>query len=314
LNPLEKVQIGRTGLEVTKLGLGGGSIGGLYFPVSDSQAQATVREALKLGINYIDTAPLYGLGKSESTIGQALAGVPRSTFVISTKVGRLISGDGSIRFDFTRKGIMNSLDSSLSRLGLNNVDIVYIHDPDNHYETSKTEAYSALSDLKSRGEIKAIGVGMNQWEMELVFAREIKVDCFLLAGRYTLLEQGALPEFLPECESRKISVIVGGPFNSGILASNLDEGAKYEYENASIEILRKARRIDAICRRHNVALKAAALQFILAHPAVASVIPGSRSPEEVRENFEMVKHQIPSELWRDLIQEGLLTPETPVPN
>jgi D-threo-aldose 1-dehydrogenase len=186
-----------------------------------------------------------------------------------------------------------------------------VHDPDNHYEQALTQAFPTLMELRAQGCVSAIGAGMNQWEMELQFAKEGHCDCFLLAGRYTLLDQTALPEFLPYCVEHHISVIAGGPYNSGILAVGPREGATFNYRDASAEMMDKARRINAVCERYQVPLKAAALQFILAHPAIASVIPGARSVAEVEENVRMVEYPIPAELWTDLKQHGLIAAAAP---
>ncbi|MDA4130480.1 MAG: aldo/keto reductase [Thaumarchaeota archaeon] len=313
MNPLNKKEIGRTGVNVTSLGLGGGGIGGLYTLVPERQAVSTVSKALELGIKYFDTAPLYGSGKSETAIGKAISGKKQSDeLTISTKVGYLIS-DELTSYDFTSRAVQNSFENSLHRLGLKRVDIIFIHDPVDHYRDAITEAYPKLQELKSQGLLSAIGVGMNEWEMEERFAREGNFDCFLLAGRYTLLDQSALNSFLPLCEEKGISVIIGGPFNSGILASDLSEGAKYNYENAPKEILAKARRINEICQKYGVPLKAAALQFVLAHPSVASVLSGARSPEEITENFEMIQFPIPAEVWRTLSEQGLIHSQAPLP-
>ncbi len=214
-------KIGDTGLSVSRIGLGGGGIGGLYTPVSEQQAVDTVLKAFDLGITYLDTAPLYGMGKSEIAIGKAIAKHKPERLTISTKVGILPSGD-SIKYDFGREGILKSFESSLTRLGLDRIDIAFIHYPEDHYDEALANAYTALLELKSQGRIRAIGVGMNQWQMEERFAREGSFDCFLLAGRYTLLDQSAISTFLPLCLEKGISVILGGPFNSGILASDSD--------------------------------------------------------------------------------------------
>ena len=238
---------------------------------------AIIQRSLALGLNYLDTAPMYGVGHSERRYGQALHGRARDSYVLSTKVGRVLhpGEPGSTQmtwsFDFSRQGVLKSFAESLERLGVERLDILYMHDPDNHYEQALTQALPVLIELREQGRVKAIGAGMNQWEMELQFAREGQCDCFLLAGRYTLLDQTALPEFLPYCVEQHISVIAGGPYNSGILAVGPRAGATFNYRAASAEMLDKAQRIDAVCARYQVPLKAAALQFILAHPALASV-------------------------------------------
>lgn len=313
MNPLERREIGKTGVFVSSLGLGGGGIGGLYTSVSETQAVSTVLKALDLGVSYIDTAPLYGLGKSETAVGKAIEQRKRMSFVISTKVGILISGNSTV-YDFTEEGVMKSFQRSLQRLGLESVDIVFIHDPVNYYTDVVSKAYSCLRDLKSRGLCRAIGVGMNEWEMEQRFAMERDFDCFLLAGRYTLLDQSSLRSFLPLCQKKGIGVIMGGPFNSGILASDLSGDAKYDYASASEDILLRARQINDVCAGYGVPLKAAALQFVLAHPAVTSVLTGARSPEEITENFEMIQYPIPDKMWIALLERDLIDPRSYVPN
>ena len=215
-------------------------------------------------------------------------------------------------FGYSRDGILRSLEESLQRLKLDRADIVYIHDADYHWEQAIGEAFPTLAELRSQGVIKAVGAGMNQWEMEARFAREGDFDCFLLAGRYTLLDQSSLPEFMPLCVEKNISVVLGGPYNSGILASDLSPNATFDYKVAPPEIFAKARNIKAVCDRHDVPLKAAALQFGLLHPAVAATIPGPRSVAEIDENFAMVQHPIPSDLWAELKHDGLIAADAPV--
>jgi D-threo-aldose 1-dehydrogenase len=280
---------------------------------------ALIQRSLALGLNYLDTAPMYGVGRSEQRYGQALRGVPRESYVLSTKVGRVLQPEkpGSAQltwaFDFSQHGARSSFASSLERLGLERIDILYIHDPDDHYQQALTQALPVLLDLRSQGLVTAIGAGMNQWEMELQFARTGHCDCFLLAGRYTLLDQTALPEFLPYCVGHHISVVAGGPYNSGILAVGPRQGATFNYRATSADMMDKARRINAVCERYAVPLKAAALQFILAHPAIASVIPGARAVAEVEDNIRMVEYPIPADLWAELKQEKLLAEAAPTP-
>ena len=327
MNPLDTAEIGNTGLRVTRLGLGGAAIGGLYSDVLQDAGAQTIQRGLALGVRYFDTAPLYGHGKSERYYAQALAGVNRETFVISTKVGRLLNPAGPMPdtdtyvslppfeavFDFSRDGVLRSLEESLHRLDLDRVDIALIHDPDDHYEQAIGEAYPTLAELRSQGVVRAIGAGMNQWEMLARFAREGDFDCFLLAGRYTLLDQSGLVELLPLCQQKGISLILGGPYNSGILASDLSAGATFFYREAPPDVLERARHIRSICDRHGVPLKAAALQFGLAHPAVAATIPGARSPSEVEENLNLAGYPVPSDLWSDLRSEGVIPENAPVP-
>jgi D-threo-aldose 1-dehydrogenase len=321
----DKVEIGRTGLHVSRLGLGGVALSGAppstdpHQTTSEAAAITLIQRSLALGLNYLDTAPMYGVGHSERRFGQALHGIARDRYVLSTKVGRVLhplapdSDQLTWAFDFSRQGALASFASSLERLGVERVDILYIHDPDNHYAQALTQALPVLMELRAQGRITAIGVGMNQWEMELQFAKEGHFDCFLLAGRYTLLDQTALPEFLPYCAEQHISVVAGGPYNSGILAVGPRQGATFNYRAASAEMIEKARRIHAVCVRYQVPLKAAALQFILAHPAIASVIPGARSVAEVEDNVRMVEFPIPAALWTELKQAGLIAEAAPTP-
>ena len=333
-------EIGTTGLRVTRLGLGGAPLGGLYSDVSPDAATQTVHRSFDLGARFFDTAPLYGVGKSEASLGAGLRGLDRDAFVVSTKVGRVLEPAAAQRdpglfanpppleprYDYSRDGILRSLDDSLARLQLDSVEIALMHDPDagqslwddvdvepSYFRQALDEAYPALHRLKSEGVLQAIGIGMNQWQALARFARAADFDCFLLAGRYTLLDHSALPTLMPLCEEKRISLILGGPYNSGILASDLSPGATYFYDEASADVLDRARAVKAVCDRHDAPLKAAALQFGLAHPAVASTVPGARSPAEVEENVRMVEHAIPIDLWADLKAEGLIPGEAPTP-
>src|SRR6266850_7811008 len=264
----ETVEIGRTGLRVTRLGLGGVALSGAP-PATDperataeKEAVALIQRSLALGINYLDTAPMYGVGESEARYGEALRGVPRGRYVLSTKVGRVLRppGPGSAKatwaFDFSARGVRESFAASLGRLGLERVDILFVHDPDDHYEQALNEAFPVLVELRAAGLVQAIGAGMNQWQMELALARQGHCDCFLLAGRYTLLDQTSLPEFLPYCVERGIAVVAGGPYNSGLLAVGARAGATFNYRPADPEMMDKARRIAAVCARHAVDLRA----------------------------------------------------------
>lgn len=334
MDPTERIQLGRTELRATRLGVGTVPIAGLYEPVSEAQAQATLQRAYDLGVRYFDTAPLYGYGVAEQRLGQFVAGVQRSDVLVATKVGRLLQnqrpGDepshrGPLRdrqfksgselepvFDFSYDGALRSLEASLARLGLSHVDVLLIHDPDDHYAAALNGAYRALEKLRGEGVIRAIGAGMNQPEMLTRFARETDMNCFLMAGRYTLLDQSALVELLPTCEARGISIIIGGVFNSGILA-NPGEHATYNYQPAERSIVDRALRIEAICQRHGVPIAAAAVQFPLAHPAVATVLTGVRSPAEIEANARLFQHPIPDALWAELKAEGFLAPGAPTP-
>ena len=325
MNLADKAEIGRTGIMVGRLGLGGAPLAGLYTGVSDEQASATIERHLDQGMNFFDTAPLYGSGVSETRLGQVLSRRDRNSFVLASKVGRLLVPDPDrpqdvwsedlppikAVFDYSYDGTMRSIEESLERLKLDRVDILYIHDPDNHYDEAMNGSYKALDKLRSEGVIKAIGAGMNQAEMLARFAREGDFDCFLLAGRYTLIDHTGLKELLPICTEKHISIIVGGPYNSGILAMGAVEGATFNYSPAPPDIMDKVQRIETICARHQVPLKAAALQFPLAHPAVAAIIPGGRNPAEVDENAALVQHDIHNDFWADLRTEGLIPDEAP---
>lgn len=330
MNPFERVPIGSTGLTVTRLGLGGAPLGGLFESVSHSDAQATVDCAYELGIRYFDTAPFYGHGLGEMRLGRALKDRPRDDFVLSTKVGRILMPaiDGDIEdhkykdvlpmnpiFDFSAGGVHRSFESSLGRLGLDRVDILHLHDPDKHFERALNEAYPALAELREEARIRAVGAGMNQWEMLHDFATSpaTRFDCFLLAGRYTLLDQSAVAKLLPECERRGIAVLLGGPYNSGILATGSGGPGHYNYDVVPLEVLDKVRRLEEVAARHDVPLKAAALQFPLAHPAVVCVLAGARSPAEVRDNVTMMSHPVPARFWAELRERGLVDPSAPLP-
>ena len=328
MDPLELRQIGTTDIRVTAMGFGGAPLGGLFTAVGAENAVNTVRRGYELGIRFFDTAPLYGRGKSERFYGQALSEYDRDSYTLSSKVGRVLDSNDSasgqddiyaelppydVVFDFSRDGVLRSIEDSLERLGLGRLDIALIHDPDDHWEQAISEAYPTLAELRSQGVIGAIGAGMNQWEMPARFAREGDFDCFLLAGRYTLLDHSGLEELLPLCEEKSISVILGGPYNSGVLASDLGADTTYFYERTPADVLETARRIKAVCDRHQVPLKAAALQFGLAHPAVAATIPGPRTPGEVTENVAMASFDIPADLWAELKSERLIPAEAPTP-
>jgi D-threo-aldose 1-dehydrogenase len=294
-------------LALSRLGLGTAPVGGLYEAVSEEEAHAVVDRAWALGVRYFDTAPLYGSGLAEHRLGAALRSHPREEFVLSTKVGRLLrpgappgifEGASALApfFDFSYDGALRSLDESLERLGLDRIDIALIHDPDEHFADALGGAYLALERLRSEGVVTAIGVGMNQSALLARFARESDVDCFLLAGRYTLLDRGALGELLPLCEERAIAVIAGGVFNSGILA----EGDTFDYAPAPASVRERVAELRDICARWHVPLAAAALQFPLRHPTVASVLVGCRSADEVEEDARLFALELPDGLWAEL--------------
>jgi D-threo-aldose 1-dehydrogenase len=322
------------------LGFGGASIGGLFSPVADDDASATLEHAWDLGIRYYDTAPLYGYGLSERRVGAALQARPREAFVVSTKVGRLIrpidqiAPDADIDrqafdgrddafygriepvrpvFDFTADGVRRSVEESLARLGLERLDIAFIHDPDDHWQAAIDGAYPALHRLREEGILGAIGAGMNQSAMLARFAREGDFDVFLLAGRYTLLDQEALGELLPLCVERRIAIVLGGVMNSGILAQPRAD-SRFDYRPADLTVVDRARRLEAVCARHGVALKAAAIQFPLAHPAVASLLAGARRVGHLDDYPAMMRWPIDPDLWAELRSEALIPPDAPTPS
>ncbi len=339
---LKRRRIGTTKLEVTELGLGGAPMGGFRATISDAEAQALTYAAYDAGVRYFDTSPFYGYGRSELRMGAALRQRPRDEFVVSTKVGRVLHAmkpgeqpPADFRehglpgfapvFDYTYDGVMRSLEHSHLRLGLARIDIALIHDVDfwtikdravldQRFKTVMDSGFKALDELRSAGIIGAIGVGINESDTSLRFIQAGNFDCMLLAGRYTLLEQGGLEAFLPECVKRNVSVILGGPYNSGILLGNVKPGATHDYVAAPAHLIEKAQKIEAVCQRHGVELGAAAMQFPLFHPALCSVIPGALSAAEVKQNFARLSARIPVELWSELKREKLLDANAPTPN
>ena len=310
LHDLPLRQVGRTKLQVTALGLGSAPLSRI---ASEADAVATIAAARERGVRFIDTAPLYGTGRSERLIGMAVRGVPRDSYVLATKVGRLLSPEGGVWFDFSREATLRSIEQSLERLGLDRIDIVHIHDPDDHPREALEEVFPVLADLRGQGVIGAVGAGMNQWQMLAHFARNADFDCFLLAGRYTLLEQTALDEFLPLCQEKGIGVFLGGIYNSGILAKGPQPDATYNYTAAPPAIRERVAQIAAICARHGVALQTAAARFPLAHPAVTAVVVGAESPAEFLGTVDALRTPIPAALWDELKAAGLLHPAAPVP-
>jgi len=327
-------------LSLTEIGFGTAPLGNLYKAISDSDASSTLEAAWDLGVRYYDTAPLYGLGLSETRLNRFLRTKPRNEYVLSTKVGRLMepcseaerTGHGKwfdvpLRrevYDYSYDGVMKSIEFSYERLGVNQIDIAYVHDLCIFTHGSKQASderirqffddggYKAMIKLREQGVIKAIGGGINEWEVCENLAQKGDFDIFLLAGRYTLLEQDALDSFLPLCQKRGIKIVTGGPYNSGILASGAVEGAFYNYDPAPEKIMSKVRLIDQVCKAHNVSLKAAALQFPLLHPTHLSVIPGAQTKTELEENIKVYSEVISNSLWSDLKSEGLLRSDAPV--
>jgi D-threo-aldose 1-dehydrogenase len=327
-------------LQFTELGFGGAPLGNLYRPMTEKEARMTLEAVWATGCRYFDTAPLYGLGLSETRLNGFLRPKARDSYLVSTKVGRLLdlsepqkrSGQGAFfetpsrreRFDYSYDGVMRSLEFSLERLGLDHVDIVYGHDVDVATHGSKEAAdlrikefmsggYRALDRLRASGAVKAIGAGINEWQIAERLAHAGDFDVFLLAGRYTLLEQEALTSFLPLCEEKKIAVVIGSPFNSGILATGVKADTHYNYRPAPDEVKDRVRQIQHICKSFKVGLPEAALRFPLGHPAVVSVIPGAQRASEVKRNAAMMGAKLPAALWRALKAEKLLREDAPTP-
>jgi D-threo-aldose 1-dehydrogenase len=327
-------------INFTALGFGTAPLGNLYHAVTEKQAQQTFEAAWAAGVRYFDTAPLYGLGLSETRLNHFLRSKKRKEYVISTKIGRILesckpeqrTGIGKFfetptrreKFDYTYDGVMRSLEFSLERLGLDSVDILFAHDldvfthgsenaRDHHIKTFMSGGYKALLKLREQGVIKAFGAGVNEWQACQILTEQGDFDLFLLAGRYTLLEQEALNSFLPLCEKRGIGIVLGGPYNSGILATGPKPGAWFNYNPAPKHILERVKQIESVCRKHKVKLPNAALQFPLTHPSVVCVVPGGASAKEAKLNAASMDMKLPRALWRDLKTQGLLREDAPVP-
>jgi D-threo-aldose 1-dehydrogenase len=345
MDPFAPRRLGRTDVRVTPLGFGSGTLGDRLEVIPEAQAEATVAAAWEAGVRYFDTAPFYGLGKSEHRVGRILRNQPRDEFVLSTKVGRVLfpaqqaaaPREGALairwagglpfdlRFDYTGVGIMRSFEDSLQRLGMARVDALLIHDLDLMFHVTEEQwqaefeqldgggGFAALAGLKQAGAIGAIGAGINQLGMIPRFLERFDLDFFLVAVPYTLLDQAVLDEEFPLCAARGAGVVIGAPFASGILATGPRPGASYAYVDAGAEVLERTRRIEAVCQRHGVPLGAAALQFPLGHPSVAAVIPGPNSPEQARQNVAWMRWEIPPALWAELKAAGLLRADAPTP-
>jgi D-threo-aldose 1-dehydrogenase len=340
VDPLARRKLGRTDVEVTQLGLGGAGLGDLFDVVDDRDADATLKTAWDAGIRYYDTSPWYGRGQSEHRFGRALYRRPRADYVLSTKVGRVFRavhdaehfehgfwrGGLTFRhhFDYSYDGVMRSFEDSLQRLGLPRIDLLLVHDLDiaHHGSDASVNAYltqlhnggwRALTELKDAGLIRGIGAGINQREMIPRLLDLLDLDFFLVAMPYTLLDTDVLDSEFPLCAARGVGFVIGAPFASGILATGAVQGARYRYAEATPEVMAKVKRIEAVCERHAVPLAAAALQFPLGHPSVASVIPGALLPEHVTRNVAAFRHPIPAAFWAELKSEGLLRDDAPVP-
>jgi D-threo-aldose 1-dehydrogenase len=341
MDPFARRLLGRSGLELPVLGLGGAPFGDLFRELGEANALATIEHACTLGIGYFDTAPWYGCGKSEHRLGHVLRQKPRQDFLISTKIGRVLVRPADpasyrppmwvgglpfeVRFDYGYDGIMRAYEDSLQRLGLNRVDLLVIHDLDIGYHGSREAVaahldrldrgggWRALAELKAAGEIKAIGAGVNERGTIPDFIDRFPLDFFLVAMPYTLLDQAVLDDEFPRCLERGIGVIIGSVFASGILLGGATEQATYAYRPAAPDIQARVRRIEAVCRRHDTPLAAAALQFPLAHPSVASIIPGAAAPDHLRQTMELLRRPIPRDLWAELKSERLIHGDAPTP-
>ncbi len=317
---LRKVPLGRTGLRVSQMVFGGAPIGGLYELVGEQTAAEALEAAWAAGIRAFDTAPHYGVGLSERRIGAFLAGRPRAEFVLSTKVGRrLVAAAGDVQGadgfygtpqlarvrDYSRDGVLAALEDSLGRLRTDRIDIALIHDPDDHAEQALEGAYAALDQLRTEKVIRAVGVGMNQAGLLQWFVERADLDCVLVAGRYSLLDASAAAGLLPACQQRGVAVLAAGIFNSGILADPRP-GATYDYAPAPDGLLERAQRIRAVCARHGVPIGAAALHFVLRHPAVTAIVAGARNAAEVTEDVRWLTAAVPERLFAELAGEGLI--------
>lgn len=311
-----KVEIA-PGVEISTMGIGAATFGGLFTSMSDSDAVDVVQSAFAHGINYFDTAPHYGKGSSERRLGALLKRYPRNSFVLSSKIGRLLvpttdvadpdflDADPSVerKFDYSAQGVERSLKDSLERLGLDSIDIVFVHDPDNHADVAIKEAYPALAKMRDQGIVKAIGIGMNQSAIPTRFVQETDIDIVLLAGRYTLLDQSGAKDLLPAALAKGVSVLAAGVYNSGILANPV-KGATYDYAPASDEIVARAKMISDFLQEQGVSLSRAALQYPLRHPAVKALLVGSRSSAEVDANVAAFNDVVPDSVW-DALDELL---------
>jgi D-threo-aldose 1-dehydrogenase len=328
---MHRQPVGRGDLALSELSLGGAQLGNLYREVSDAEALATVERAWELGVRYFDTAPHYGLGLSERRLGSALRSHPRDAYVLSSKVGRLLEPSDHVEalddegfvvpathrrvFDFSRDGILRSLSGSLERLGVDRLDVVYLHDPDDFLTDALATGYPTLAELRGEGLVQAIGAGMNDAALLATLVRETDMDVVMLAGRYTLLEQESLDDLMPLCAARGVGVVVAGVFNSGLLARpSPGPGAKHDYVDASPELVERARAIATVCQHYGTTLPAAALAFARAHPAVVSVCVGARSADQIERNAALCNEPIPPELWTVLKAERLLREDAPVPS
>ncbi|WP_326727131.1 aldo/keto reductase [Streptomyces phaeochromogenes] len=324
---MKRNRLGRTAVEVTELGFGGGPLGGLFEPLDDTTAAGALREAWDGGIRYFDTSPHYGIGHSERRVGELLRTMPRGEFTLSTKVGRLLvpqdpagRKDESFEvpathrrvWDFSRDGIRRSVEDSLTRMGVDRIDVLFLHDAESHFETALRDGCPALAELRAEGVVGAIGAGMYHPGMLTRLVEETDVDVVMLSGRYTLLDHSALDDLLPACAARDVSVLAASVFNSGLLATPRPApGAHFDYAPATQALLQRAHRIADICETHGVTLPQAAMAFPLLHPTIAGIVVGMRAAEEVRSNMASLTTNVPQPLWDDLRTDGLLDERAP---
>jgi D-threo-aldose 1-dehydrogenase len=336
MNPAERVALGNTNVRVTRMGLGTGLLGRVH---TDEGWNDMINTAWAAGIRSFDTSPYYGFGNSEQRLGRALAKYGRNDYVLSTKVGRLLRPDAPIDafaesvyypkgmpdgvmrsvYDYSGPAARQSLMESCQRLGIDRIDVVHIHDVVelasgvSHVEEAKNESYPVLAELRAQKQITAIGVGAQVNTVLTELGESCDFDCFLIAGRYTLLDQSALDEVLPLCLKKSISVIIGSPYNTGILVDPKPDST-FDFGPAPPEMVAKAQRMKAVCEKYKVPLPAAAIQFPFGHRAVTQILTGASAPKEIEENVRLMQVKIPAELWRELREEGLINPEAPVPD
>jgi D-threo-aldose 1-dehydrogenase len=337
MKQIKKRPLGNTGISVSEIGFGAASIGNLYSETTDEQAQEVMEKCWELGIRFYDTAPEYGHGLSERRMGNALRKHAHDNYVLSTKVGDLLYAQHDklpdenkfvnklefhLRHDYSYDGIMRCFEDSLQRLGLHTLDVLLVHDLDpiihdgeifeKHFKTYLKSGYKAMDELRSSGAVKAIGFGIKQWETCMAAMEQGSYDCFMLQGNYTLLEQPALNKFLPLCEKEKIAVFIAGPFGSGILATGPVKNANFHHQAAGQEILDRVTKMQNICNEFNVPLAAAAIQFPLKHPAISSVVIGSRSAQRMQQNVDYYHTDIPDALWSALKEKNIIPEDAPI--
>ncbi|HKA97302.1 MAG TPA: aldo/keto reductase [Streptosporangiaceae bacterium] len=321
-------RLGRSAVEVTQLGFGGGPLGGLFAPLDDDTAAGALAAAWDCGIRYFDTSPHYGIGVSERRVGELLRRKLRAEFTLSTKVGRvLVPQDPAGRmdesfevpathrrvWDFSREGVLRSVDDSLTRIGVDRIDVLFLHDAEDHFEAALRDGYPALAELRAQGIVGAIGAGMYHTGKLTRLVQETDIDVVMLSGRYTLLDHSAIGDLLPACAARGVSVLAASIFNSGVLATPRPGAtARFDYEPATPQLLRRAHRIADVCEAHGVTLPQVAMAFPLRHPVVVGIVAGIRSAEEARRNAEAFAARVPAQVWADLRDERLLDERVPV--